>query len=154
MWYPSRDFETTSKIMLWLHKLLLAIVTVPVKWLVKVNSTPSDLEAELGIDKSRPIVYLLRTRSVTDQLALKMSTLALGLPKPTLNFTIDDQRHSSCLFLQKPKSVLNRKTKGTSIQEDAAKLFSNRLVGRGVMKRLVVLAVPCCRTHTFLQPPG
>ena len=27
------------------------------------------------------------------------------------------------LFLQKPKSVLNRKTKGTSIQEDAAKLF-------------------------------
>tara|TARA_B110000902_G_scaffold55180_1_gene64258 strand:+ start:1259 stop:3694 length:2436 start_codon:yes stop_codon:yes gene_type:complete len=109
--------------MLWLHKLLLAIVTVPVKWLVKVNSTPSDLEAELGIDKSRPIVYLLRTRSVTDQLALKMSTLALGLPKPTLNFTIDDQRHSSCLFLQKPKSVLNRKTKGTSIQEDAAKLF-------------------------------
>jgi glycerol-3-phosphate O-acyltransferase len=123
MWYPSRDFETTSKIMLWLHKLLLAIVTVPVKWLVKVNSTPSDLEAELGIDKSRPIVYLLRTRSVTDQLALKMSTLALGLPKPTLNFTIDDQRHSSCLFLQKPKSVLNRKTKGTSIQEDAAKLF-------------------------------
>jgi len=109
--------------MLWLHRLLLAIVTVPVKWLVKVNSTPSDLEVELGIDKTRPIVYLLRTRSVTDQLALKMSAMALGLPKPTLNLTIDDQRHSSCLFLQKPKSVLNRKTKGTSIQEDAAKLF-------------------------------
>jgi len=110
--------------MLWLHKLLLAIVTVPVKWLVKVNSTPSDLEAELGIDKTRPIVYLLRTRSVTDQLALKMSTVALGLPKPTLQLAIGDQRISSCLFLQKPKSVLNRKTKGTSIQDDAAKLFS------------------------------
>ena len=109
--------------MLWLHRLLLAIVTVPVKWLIKVNSTPSDLEVELGIDKTRPIVYLLRTRSVTDQLALKMSAVALGLPKPTLNVAIDDQRYSSCLFLQKPKSVLNRKTKGTSIQEDAAKLF-------------------------------
>ena len=110
--------------MLWLHKLLLAIVTVPVKWLVKVNSTPSDLEVELGIDKTRPIVYLLRTRSVTDQIVLKMSAVALGLPKPTLNLTIGNQHHSSCLFLQKPKSVLNRKTKATSIQEDAAKLFS------------------------------
>jgi glycerol-3-phosphate O-acyltransferase len=110
--------------MLWLHKLLLAIVTVPVKWLVKVNSTPRDLEAELGIDKTRPIVYLLRTRSVTDQLALKMSAVSLGLPKPTLQLAIGEQRLSSCLFLQKPKSVLNRKTKGTSIQEEAAKLFS------------------------------
>ena len=110
--------------MLWLHKLLLAIVMVPVKWLIKVNSTPSDLEAELGIDKTRPIVYLMRTHSITDQLALKMSAVALGLPKPTLNLTIGDQRHSACLFLQKPKSVLNHKTKGTSIQEDAAKLFS------------------------------
>jgi len=110
--------------MLWLHKLLLAMVTVPVKWLVKVNSIPSDLEAELGIDKTRPIVYLLRTRSVTDQLALKMSAVSLGLPKPTVSMNIGDQRQPSCLFLQKPRSVLNRKTKGTSIQEDAAKLFS------------------------------
>jgi glycerol-3-phosphate O-acyltransferase len=110
--------------MLWLHKLLLAMVTVPVKWLVKVNSIPSDLESELGIDKTRPIVYLLRTRSITDQLALKMSAVALGLPKPTLNLNIGEQRHSSCLFLQKPRSVFSSKTKSTSIQEDAAKLFS------------------------------
>ena len=110
--------------MLWLHKLLLAMVTVPMKWLVKVNSIPSDLEAELGIDKNRPIVYLLRTRSVTDQLALKMSAAALGLPRPTLDMNITGQSYSSCLFLQKPRSVLNRKIRGTSIQEDAAKLFS------------------------------
>ena len=110
--------------MLWLHKLLLAMVTLPVKWLVRVNSIPSDLEAELGIDKSRPIVYLLRTRSVTDQLALKMSTQTLDLPNPTQSITIAGQRHSSCLFLQTPRSVLSRKIKDTSIQEDAAKLFS------------------------------
>lgn len=110
--------------MLWLHKLLLAMVSVPVKWLVKVNSMPSDLEVELGIDKTRPIIYLLRTRSITDQLALKMSASSLGLPKPTLDLNIAGQRHSSCMFLQKPRSVLNRKSTGTSIQEDAAKLFS------------------------------
>lgn len=110
--------------MLWLHKLLLAMVTVPVKWLVKVNSIPSDLEAELGIDKSRPIIYLLRTHSVTDQLALKMSAESLGLPKPTHHISIAGQRYSSCLFLQNPRSVLNRKKKGTSILEDGVKLFS------------------------------
>ena len=97
--------------MLWLHKLRLAMVTVPLKWLVKVNSIPSDLESELGIDKTRPIVYLLRTRSVTDQIVLKMSAVSLGLPKPTLNLTFDGQRHSSCLFLQKPRSVLSSKIK-------------------------------------------
>ena len=110
--------------MLWLHKLLLAMVTVPLKWLLKVNSIPSDLEAELGIDKTRPIVYLLRTRSVTDQLALKMSAEALGLPKPTLNMSISDKHQSSCLFLHNPRSVLSRNIKVTSIQEDAVKLFS------------------------------
>lgn len=109
--------------MLWLHKLLLAIITVPVKWLVKVNSIPSDLETELGIDKTKPIIYLLRTRSVTDQLALKMSTVALGLPKPTSSLTIAGESHPSCLFLQKPRSVFRRKTQSTSIQEDAARLF-------------------------------
>jgi glycerol-3-phosphate O-acyltransferase len=110
--------------MLWLHKLLLAMVSVPVRWLVKVNSIPSDLEEELGIDKTRPIVYLLRTHSVTDQLALKMSAEKMGLPKPTSRMNISGQRLSSCLFLQKPRSVLNRKSKSTSIQEEAAKLFN------------------------------
>jgi glycerol-3-phosphate O-acyltransferase len=110
--------------MLWLHQLLLAIVTVPVKWLVRVNSIPSDLETELGIDKSKPIVYLLRTHSVTDQLALKMSAVKLGLSRPTFTMSIAGQSHPSCLFLEKPRSVLNRKNKRTSIQEDAAKLFN------------------------------
>lgn len=110
--------------MVWLHKLLLAMVTVPVKWLVKVKTIPSDLETELGIDKSRPVVYLLRTHSVTDLLALKMAAIKLGLPKPTSDITIAGTSHPSCLFLQKPRSVLNRKAKRTSIHEDAAKLFS------------------------------
>jgi glycerol-3-phosphate O-acyltransferase len=53
-----------------------------------------------------------------------MSTVELGLPKPTLNITIADQSHPSSLFLQQPRSVFNHKTKRTSIQEDAAKLFN------------------------------
>ncbi|MCF2950277.1 glycerol-3-phosphate 1-O-acyltransferase PlsB [Paraglaciecola aquimarina] len=110
--------------MQWLDRLLFLMVTTPIKWLVKVKSIPSDLEHELGIDKTKPIVYLLRTNSVTDQLALKMSALSLGLPKPTISIEIDNLSFPSCLFLNNPNSVLNRKIKNTDIKENAAKLFS------------------------------
>ncbi|MGJ8679806.1 glycerol-3-phosphate 1-O-acyltransferase PlsB [Paraglaciecola sp.] len=110
--------------MRWLDRLLFSMVTTPIKWLVKVKSIPSDIENELGIDKSKPIVYLLRTHSVTDQLALKVSALSLGLPKPTVNIEVDDIYFPACLFLTNPNSVLNRKIKNTDIKENAAKLFS------------------------------
>ncbi|MFT4937995.1 MAG: glycerol-3-phosphate O-acyltransferase [Paraglaciecola sp.] len=109
--------------MVWLDNLLHALVTVPVKWLVKANSIPNDIENELGIDKSKTIIYLLRTRSITDVLALKMSTNSLGLPKPTQNIIIAGKEHQSCLFLQEPQSVLTNKVKITDIGEDFTQLF-------------------------------
>jgi glycerol-3-phosphate O-acyltransferase len=109
--------------MVWLDNLLRAIITVPVKWLVKAKSIPNDIENELGIDKSKTIIYLLRTHSITDLLALKMSTNAHGLPKPTQNIIIAGQEHQSCLFLQEPQSVLTKKVKVTDIAENFTRLF-------------------------------
>jgi glycerol-3-phosphate O-acyltransferase len=109
--------------MVWLDNILRAIITVPVKWLVKANSIPVDLESELGIDKSKNIIYLLRTHSVTDLLALKMSTDALGLPKPTGKISLDGQDHRRCLFLQEPRSVLKKSVKSTHIADDISSLF-------------------------------
>ena len=77
--------------MIWLHNLLLATFSFPIKWLVKVNNIPSDIETELGIDKSKPIIYLLRTHSITDLLALKMSTDKLDLPNPTKKVTVGSE---------------------------------------------------------------
>lgn len=68
--------------MTWMRQALLNVFRLPVKWLVKTNSIPSDVESELGIDKSRPIIYLLPSDSVTDQLALQMSAQKMGLPDP------------------------------------------------------------------------
>ncbi|MFQ3234766.1 MAG: glycerol-3-phosphate O-acyltransferase, partial [Paraglaciecola sp.] len=109
--------------MVWLRKLLLAIISVPVKWLVKVNSIPTDIETELSIDKNKTIIYLLRTHSVTDQLALKMSTNALGLPKPTDNIHIAGYELPACLFLQQRRSLLTQKVKMSSITDDVTRLF-------------------------------
>ncbi|QHJ12437.1 Glycerol-3-phosphate acyltransferase [Paraglaciecola mesophila] len=109
--------------MAWLHKLLLTIISVPLKWLVKVNSIPTDIATELGIDTTKPIIYLLRTHSVTDQFALKKSTQALGLPKPTDAIEVEGKELPACLFLQQPRSVLTRKVKITNIADDVTKLF-------------------------------
>lgn len=109
--------------MVWLHRLLLAIITVPVKWLVRANTIPSDIESELGIDKTKPIIYLLRTNSVTDQIALKMSSDALGLASPTKPLVIEGQEYKSCVFLEQPKSVFRRSSKGTGIDTDFTKMF-------------------------------
>mgnify|MGYP003636688991 FL=1 len=109
--------------MAWLHTLLLTIISVPLKWLVKVNSIPTDIQTELGIDTAKPIIYLLRTHSVTDQFALKMSTNELGLPKPTDTVSIGGQELPACLYLQQPRSVLTRKVKITNIADDVTRLF-------------------------------
>ena len=109
--------------MAWLHTLLLTIISVPLKWLVKVNSIPTDIQTELGIDTTKPIIYLLRTHSVTDQFALKMSTNHLGLPKPTDTVSIGGQELPACLYLQQPRSILTRKVKITKIADDVTRLF-------------------------------
>lgn len=109
--------------MVWLHNLLLALVALPVKWLVRANSIPVNIEKELGIDRSKAIIYLLKTRSITDQLALKMSTDSLGLPSPMGSFSLADTEHKSCLFLQQPQSVLSSKVKVTDISDSFTKLF-------------------------------
>jgi glycerol-3-phosphate O-acyltransferase len=109
--------------MVWLHKLLLALVAIPLRWLVKAHSIPLNIEKELGIDKSKPIIYLLRTHSVTDQLALKMSTDALDLPSPIGSFYIAEKKYKACLFLKQPQSILSRSVKPTNIAEILTRLF-------------------------------
>ena len=112
-----------TTLMAWLHKLLLTMISVPLKWLVKVNSIPTDIATELGIDTTRPIIYLLRTHSVTDQFALKISTNSLGLPKPSEAVQIGGKELPACLFLQQPRSLLTRKVKITKIADDVTRLF-------------------------------
>ena len=106
-----------------LHNLLLALISIPVRWLVKANNIPTHIHKELGIDTAKPILYLLRTHSATDQIALNMSAEQLGLPKSSSRITIAGERHQACLYLQEPKSVLTRKVKVTNIAEQFTHMF-------------------------------
>ena len=109
--------------MSWMRKALLSVFHYPVKLLDKAHSIPVNVETELGIDKSKPIVYLLPTNSVTDQLALRMSTKALGLPSPTETLTLAGREYSSTLFLRKTQPLFRSSAKDTGIEDVFTDLF-------------------------------
>ncbi|WP_371194302.1 glycerol-3-phosphate 1-O-acyltransferase PlsB [Glaciecola sp. SC05] len=92
-------------------------------WLVSVKSVPADIEKELGIDKTKPIVYLLQTESFTDQLALAKSARALDLPNPFENIEIAGAERKRRYFLTRPQNLLTRRVKKTSIEDVFTEYF-------------------------------
>ncbi|QPG05623.1 glycerol-3-phosphate 1-O-acyltransferase PlsB [Salinimonas marina] len=109
--------------MSWMRRTLLSVFHYPVKWLVKPHTIPSNVESELGIDRQKPIIYLLPSNSVTDQLALKMATKRLGLPDPTGHLALSDHEYPTCLFLRKTQRVLARGKVKTDIEKVFTDLF-------------------------------
>lgn len=110
--------------MAWYKNLFFNLVKVPTRWLVRTSTIPTDIEGELGIDKQKPIIYLLRTNSVTDQVALQMSTKFLGLPRPDKILNIGGNGMPNCLFLQKPDSLISSRTRITDLNQNFTDLFS------------------------------
>ncbi|OJF69850.1 glycerol-3-phosphate 1-O-acyltransferase [Alteromonas sp. V450] len=109
--------------MSWMRKALLSVFHYPVKLLVKAHSIPVNVETELGIDKNKPIVYLLPTNSITDQLALRMSAQSLGLPSPTETLKLAGREYSSTLFLRKTQPIFRAEAKDTDIEAVFTELF-------------------------------
>ncbi|MEQ3638765.1 MAG: glycerol-3-phosphate 1-O-acyltransferase PlsB [Alteromonas sp.] len=109
--------------MSWMRKAFLSVFHYPVKLLVKAHSIPVNVDSELGIDKEKPIVYLLPTNSVTDQLALRMSTQALGLPSPTDTLTLAGREYPSTLFLRKTQPLFRSGVDNTGIEDVFTDLF-------------------------------
>jgi glycerol-3-phosphate O-acyltransferase len=98
-------------------------VSKAVGWLVSVKSVPANIEKELGIDKSKPILYLLQTESFTDQLALDKSTKYLGLPSPFDPIEIAGEARKRRYFLTRPQNLLTRRVQRTSIEDVFTEYF-------------------------------
>jgi glycerol-3-phosphate O-acyltransferase len=112
-----------TEFMSWMRKAFLSVFHYPVKLLVKAHSIPVNVDSELGIDKEKPIVYLLPTNSVTDQLALRMSTQALRLPSPTDTLTLAGREYPSTLFLRKTQPLFRSGGDNTGIEDVFTDLF-------------------------------
>lgn len=102
---------------------LRLLIAKPIGWLVKVKSIPGDLTKELGIDASKPIVYLLQTKSFTDAIALSKSTQALGLPSPYDALDLVNEKHKRSYYLNRPQSLFSRKIKPTTIEDNFTQMF-------------------------------
>ena len=109
--------------MSWLRNGLLSCFYWPVKLLVNSKSIPQDVEAELGIDRKKPIIYLLYTDSVTDQLALSFSCKYLGLPDPKGKSEICGELLPNSLFLKRTQPVFAKSIKQTDTIEIFTQLF-------------------------------
>ena len=109
--------------MSWMRRTLLSVFHYPVKWLVKPHTIPSNVESELGIDRAKPIIYLLPSNSVTDQLALRMATLRMDLPSPTEQISLGGHHYPTCLFLRKTQRVIMRGEMKTDIEAVFTDLF-------------------------------
>lgn len=99
--------------MAWLNRFILSIIRIPTQWMIKTKGIPGDIEEELGIDKSKPIVYLLRTNSITDKIALSMAAKSLALPDPFSSVEVGAQKQVASIGLEQPQSLISRKRKHT-----------------------------------------
>ncbi|WP_395338754.1 glycerol-3-phosphate 1-O-acyltransferase PlsB [Ningiella sp. W23] len=106
-----------------LGNALRFLISKAIGWLISVKSVPADIEKELGIDKNRPILYLLPTESFADQLALHKSTQALGLPSPYDGIEIEGKERKRRYFLTRPQSLFTRRIAKTSIEDVFTEYF-------------------------------
>lgn len=64
------------------RKLYYNLLNIPLKFLVKSKAIPADPLAELGLDRSRPIMYVLPYDSKVDLLTLRAECRKHDLPDP------------------------------------------------------------------------
>ena len=105
------------------RKLFLSLLYWPIRLFVKPHTIPADVTGELGIDPNRPIIYILHTDSVTDQLALAFSTKRLGLPSPLSPSAFGNNEHVSCLYLHTQTPLFSKKPGKTNIESQFTQLF-------------------------------
>lgn len=108
--------------MSWMRKTLLSVFHYPVKLLVKDHNIPANVEKELGIDRTKPIIYLLPTNSVTDQLALRMCTQRLGLPSPVKDVELAGKIYPASVFLRKTEPLIGQPSQ-TNVESIFSDLF-------------------------------
>lgn len=85
------------------------LLNLPLSWLVKTISIPSDPIKQCEIDITRPIVYVLPFRSQSDLLTLRSSCLQLGLPDPLSQLEIGGKTLPRYIFVSSGKPVFDNR---------------------------------------------
>ncbi|MEY4474727.1 MAG: glycerol-3-phosphate O-acyltransferase [Pseudomonadota bacterium] len=81
------------------RKIYYKLLNLPIKLLVKSKVIPADPVTELGLDSSRPILYVLPYNSKADLLTLRTLCRAQNLPDPLISFKINGIKLPSYVFI-------------------------------------------------------
>ncbi|MGK2959787.1 MAG: glycerol-3-phosphate 1-O-acyltransferase PlsB [Candidatus Malihini olakiniferum] len=109
--------------MLSLRKIYYNLLNLGIKLLVKSKIIPNDQVAELGLDPSRPIIYVLPYNSKADLLTLRAKCQALELPDPLKPMEIDGVLLPSHVFINDGPRVFRYYTP----KQESVKLFHDYL---------------------------
>jgi len=88
------------------RNLYYKLLNLPVKLLVKSKAIPTEPVAELGLDTSRPIMYVLPYDSKADLLALRDQCRKQDLPDPLQPLEVEGTELPRYVFIHKGPRVL------------------------------------------------
>lgn len=104
-----------------IQSIVRGLIYYPSKLLVRTSLIPLDLKAP--ISKEKPVVYLLKTDSVSDLIALENLTKKLDLPSPFKPLGVGDVSMKRYIALEHPQSVLTGKVDSNYAQNYFEKLL-------------------------------
>ena len=88
----------------WFHKVLRTIQ----KWFVHTIVVPQQPFSDLNLDADKPIVYVMKTESISDMAALSEMTQKLGLPSPYDDIQLNNEVVPRVVYLSPAKPLLGR----------------------------------------------
>ncbi|NIF33625.1 glycerol-3-phosphate 1-O-acyltransferase PlsB [Enterobacter sp. Cy-643] len=104
-------------------RIYYKLLNLPLSVLVKSKSIPADPQTELGLDPSRPIMYVLPYNSKADLLTLRAQCLDHDLPDPLEPLEIDGALLPRYVFIHGGPRVFTYYTP----KEESVKLFHDYL---------------------------
>ena len=90
----------------WFHKTLRTVQ----KWFVHTIVVPQQPFSDLNLDADKPIVYVMKTESISDLAALSEMTQKLGLPSPYDDIQLNNETVPRVVCLSPAKPLLGRIT--------------------------------------------
>ncbi len=105
------------------QRIYYKLLNLPLQVLVKSKSIPAEPAQELGLDTSRPVMYVLPYNSKADLLTLRAQCLAHDLPDPLEPLEIDGALLPRYVFIHGGPRVFTYYTP----KEESIKLFHDYL---------------------------
>ena len=92
-----------------IRKLYFALAKLPLKWLVRIKAIPEQPIESLKLDLTKPIYYVLRTRSTSSYTMLQAECRRLGLPEPEYLSSSDNEIRNGSVFFIQHKAIFGRR---------------------------------------------